>query len=156
MRRRWFRVRALAAVLPLLGCGSTYIVEGTYRCVLEGSFEATDCAVLLLAAKDAAGNALGFVPVRVDSMVPSLGFAYLSESAVTASDGGFILQVFRVNRFQQQATPDTATVYVKAYAEGNPAIGAPAIARAAVVMRFAPIGDVVPPTTGIATFVPLP
>jgi hypothetical protein len=151
-----FRFRALAVMLPLLGCGSTHIVEGTYRCVLEGSFEATDCAVLLVAARDAAGNPLGLLPIRVDSMIPSLGFAYLSESELTAVDGGFILQVFRVNRFEQQAMPDTATVYVNGYAETTPAIGATPIARAAVVMRFAPVGDAVPPTTGIATFLPLP
>lgn len=151
-----FRFRALAVTLPLLGCGSTHIVEGTYRCVLEGTFEATDCAVLLVAARDAAGNPLGLLPVRVDSMVPSLGFAYLSESGLTAVDGGVILQVFRVNRFEQQTTPDTATVFVNGYADANPAIGATPISRAAVVMRFAPVGEVVPPTTGVATFLPLP
>lgn len=155
MIRSMRRFRALLPLL-LLGCDSTLSQETSYRCVLEGSFEATDCALLLMVARDGAGNPLGFLPVRVDSVVPQIGFAYLSESGVTASDGGFTLQVFRVNRLEQPATPDVATVYVKGYAAVNPAIGTPAISRAAIMMRFAPIGDEVPPTTGVATFVPLP
>ena len=151
--RRSLRILTL---LPLLGCGSTLSQQTTYTCVLEGSFQATDCAVLLMVARDQAGIPLGFLPVRVDSMIPQLGFAYLSVSTTTASDGGFLLQVFRVNRFVQQATPDTATVYVNGYADPNPATGTPAISRAAIRMRFAPIGDEVPPTSGFATFVPLP
>ena len=92
----------------------------------------------------------------MDSVVPGIGQVYLSSSANSAADGGFVLLVFRISRFEQPSTPDTATVYVNGYADPNPPLGAPAASRAAVVMRFSPLGELVTPTTGIAVFHPVP
>lgn len=156
-RSTWFAFLRLApAPALLLGCGSTLTQVTIVQCVAEGQPPPTDCALLQAVARGPDGNALAFLSVRVDSIVPSLGQAYLSTSEVSAGDGGFVLLVFRMSRFQQPSTPDTATVYVKAYAEPNPAIGAPAISRAAIVMRFSPLGETVTPTVGPAIFHPLP
>jgi len=140
----------------LLGCGSTLTQVTIFQCVAEGQPPPTDCALLQAVARDPNGNALAFLPIRVDSIVPAVGQAYLSSPEVSAGDGGFVLLVFRMSRVQQPSLPDTATVYVKAYADPNPAIGAPAISRAAIVMRFSPLGDTVTPTVGPAIFHPLP
>ena len=148
--------RLLLAVVPLLGCTSVATQSTTLVCELSGSFTATDCAVLQMAARDGNGNIAGFLPIRVDSVVPGIGQAYVSAATQTAGDGGFTLLVFRVSRFEQPDAPDTATVYVKGYAAANPPLGAAAVSRAAVRMRFVPIGDQVPPTTGVATFTPMP
>lgn len=156
-RSDWLAFLRLASASALiLGCGSTLTQVTSFQCVAEGQPPPTDCAILQAVARDPDGNALGFLPVRVDSIIPSLGQAYLSASEVSAGDGGFVLLVFRMSRFQQPSIPDTATVYVKAYADLNPAIGAPAISRAAIVMRFSPLGETVTPTVGPAIFHPLP
>jgi hypothetical protein len=92
----------------------------------------------------------------VDSVVSAIGQVYLSSSTTSAGDGGFVLLVFRIDRFEQPTTPDTATVYIKGYADPNPPIGAVPVSRAAVVMRFSPLGELVDPTVGIAVFHPVP
>ena len=148
-------LRLAPASALILGCGSTLTQVTTFQCVAEGQPPPADCALLQVVARDPAGNALPFLPVRVDSVIPALGQAYLSTSEVSAGDGGFVLLVFRMSRFQQPSIPDTATVYVKAYADPDPAIGTPAISRAAVVMRFSPLGETVTPTVGPAIFHPL-
>jgi hypothetical protein len=89
-------------------------------------------------------------------VVSGVGQVYLSSSTTTAGDGGFVLLVFRISRFQQPTTPDTATVYINGYADPSPPIGTTPISRAAMVMRFAPVGDLVDPTVGVAVFHPVP
>jgi len=139
-----------------IGCGTTATEITTFQCTAEAQPPPTDCAFVQAAARDPNGNPLGFLTVRVDSMVPSFGQLYLSGSTTSAGDGGFTVLVFRMSRFEQPHTPDTATVYVKAYASPNPAIGAQAISRAAIVMRFSPLGETVVPTVVPAVFHPLP
>lgn len=147
----------LGALLALaLGCGTSATQVTTFQCTAQGQPPPTDCAFVQAAARDPDGNRLGFLPVRVDSIVPALGQAYLSASTTSAGDGGFTLLVFRMNRFQQPSAPDTATVYVKGYALPDPAIGTPAISRAAIVMRFSLLGETVFPTVVPAVFHPLP
>ena len=148
--------RVLCALLPALACTSVATQTTTFICELNGSFTATDCAVLQMAARDGTGNIAGFLPIRVDSVVGGTGQHYISAPTLTAGDGGFTLLVFRVSRLEPPDAPDTATVYVKGYASQNPPLGATAISRASVRMRFVPIGDQVAPTTGTATFLPIP
>jgi hypothetical protein len=143
------------ALVLILGCETTATQVTTFRCTAGGLPPPTDCAFVQAAARDPDGNPVGFLPVRVDSMVPTLGQAYLSGSTISAGDGGFTLLVFRMNRFQQPPTPDTTTVYVKGYASPDPAIGAPAISSAGIVMRFSPLGETVIPTVVPAVFHPI-
>jgi len=143
------------ALALIIGCGTTASEVTTFRCTAEGQPPPTDCALVLAAARDPSGNPFGFLPVRVDSMVPALGQVYLSASTTSAGDGGFTLLVFRMSRFQQPQSPDTVTVFVKGYASPDPAIGAPAISSAAIVMRFSPLGETVVPTVAPAVFHPI-
>lgn len=149
-----FRLVFLAALAP--GCGSTLSQTTTFECITQAQPQPTDCALVQAVARDPSGNAIPFLPVRVDSVVSGIGQVYLSSSTATAGDGGFVLLVFRISRFQQPTTPDTATVYINGYADPSPPIGTAPISRAAMVMRFAPVGDLVDPTVGIAVFHPVP
>ena len=149
------RLMILGAVLAV-GCGSTLTQITTFECTAEAQPQPTDCALVQAVARDPSGNAHPFLPVRVDSVVPSIGQVYLSGSETTAGDGGFVLLVFRINRFAQPATPDTATVYINGYDDPNPPVGTPPTRHAAVVMRFSPLGGLVQPTVGIAVFHPVP
>ena len=150
-----FRLVILAAALAP-GCGSTLSQTTTFECTTQAQPQPTDCALVQAVARDAAGNAIPFLPVRVDSVVSAIGQAYLSSSTTSAGDGGFVLLVFRINRFEQPSTPDTATVYIKGYADPNPPVGTAPVSRAAMVMRFSPVGELVDPTVGIAVFHPVP
>ena len=145
---------AFLAVTP--GCGSTLTQTTTFECTTQAQPQPTDCALVQAVAHDAAGNAIPFLPVRVDSVVPAIGQAYLSSATTAASDGGFVLLVFRINRFEQPATPDTATVYINGYADPNPPAGTTPLSQAAMVMRFSPRGALVVPSTGIVVFHPVP
>ena len=145
---------ASLAVAP--GCGSTLSQTTTFECTTQAQPQPTDCALVQAVARDPSGNAIPFFPVRVDSVIPSIGQVYLSSPTTSAGDGGFVLLVFRINRFEQPAVPDTATVYIKGYADPNPPPGTAPISRAAMVMRFSPLGDLVDPTVGIAVFHPVP
>jgi|GEM_PF-1812206 len=154
MTLRFRLVILVAALAP--GCGSTLSQTTTFECTTQAQPQPTDCALVQAVARDPSGNAIPFLPVRVDSVVSGIGQVYLSSSTATAGDGGFVLLVFRINRFQQPTTPDTATVYINGYADPSPPIGTAPISRAAMVMRFAPVGDLVDPTVGIAVFHPVP
>ena len=149
------RLMILGAVLAV-GCGSTLTQITTIECTAQAQPQPTDCALVQAVARDPAGNAHPFLPVRVDSVVPTIGQVYLSGSETTAGDGGFVLLVFRINRITQPATPDTATVYINGYDDPNPPVGTPPTRRAAVVMQFSPLGGLVQPTVGIAVFHPVP
>ena len=151
------RFRLVMLALSLLsGCGSTLSQTTTFECTTQTQPQPTDCALVQAVAQDPSGNAIPFLPVRVDSVVPAIGQVYLSSATTSASDGGFVLLVFRHNRFEQPAVPDTATVYIKGYANPSPPPGTAPISRAAMVMRFSPLGDLVTPTVGIAVFHPVP
>ena len=150
-----FRLVILAAALAP-GCGSTLSQTTTFECTTQAQPQPTDCALVQAVAQDPSGNAIPFLPVRVDSVVPTIGQVYLSSATTSAGDGGFVLLVFRQNRFEQPTVPDTATVYIKGYANPSPPLGAAPISRAAMVMRFSPLGDLVTPTVGIAVFHPVP
>lgn len=144
-------MRASTVVLlgVLAGCGTEATDITTFRCTAAGTPPPTDCALLQMVARDVTGNVIPFATVKVDSILPA-GIAYRSGSAPTAGDGGFTLLVFRVNRFQQPATPDTATVEVKVYEGTTP------VSRAAIRMFFSPLEQVLTTTTGTATFTAYP
>ena len=150
-----FRLVILAASLAS-GCGSTLSQTTTFECTSQAQPQPTDCALVQAVARDPSGNAIPVLPVRVDSVVSGIGQIYLSSSTTSAADGGFVLLVFRINRFQQPTTPDTATVYIKGYANPSPPVGTAPVSRAAMVMRFSPLGGLVEPTVGIVVFHPVP
>ncbi|HEX7024436.1 MAG TPA: hypothetical protein VF187_06430 [Gemmatimonadales bacterium] len=147
---RFSRSWSLLSLVLAFGCGSEATGVTILRCTAGGTSPPTDCALVQAVARDATGNVLPFLDVKVDSVLGQLGYAYRSGTAVTAGDGGFTLLVFRINRFQQPATPDTATVEVKGYDGTTP------ISRAKLVMRFFPLGEVLTPTSGTASFVAYP
>jgi hypothetical protein len=152
-----YRLVILASSLAVApGCGSTLSQTTTFECTTQAQPQPTDCALVQAVAQDPSGNALPFLPVRVDSVIPAIGQVYLSSPTTSAGDGGFVLLVFRIDRFEQPAVPDTATVYIKGYANPSPPVGTAPISRAAMVMRFSPLGDRVNPTVGIAVFHPVP
>lgn len=153
---RPFLLLLVSGVASIAGCGTVATQSATFQCVAQGQPPPTDCAFVQAVAQDPSGNVLGFFAVRVDSMIPALGQAYVSGSTNTAGDGGFVLHVLRMNRFEQPDTPDTATVYVKGYATADPPLGAQAMSRAAILMRFSPLGETMTPTVGTAVFHPLP
>ena len=140
----------LPAAVALAGCGTEATDITTLRCTAGGTPPPTDCAFLQMVARDGAGNVIPFATVKVDSVVTGIGVAYRSGSVATAGDGGFSLLVFRVNRFQQPAEPDTATVEVKLFDGTTP------VSRAAVRMRFSPLEEVLLITAGTATFTAYP
>ena len=140
----------IPAALALAGCGTEATDLTVLRCTAGGTPPPTDCALLQMVARDGAGNVIPFATVKVDSVVTGLGIAYRSGSAPTAGDGGFSLLVFRVNRFQQPTTPDTATVEVKMFNGATP------VSRAAVRMHFSPLEEVLLITAGTATFTAYP
>ncbi|HJR34700.1 MAG TPA: hypothetical protein VJ817_07110 [Gemmatimonadales bacterium] len=156
MKLHFQPVLLAASLVVAPGCGSTLSQTTTFECTTQAQPQPTDCALVQAVAQDPSGNAIPFLPVRVDSVVPAIGQVYLSSATVSAADGGFVLLVFRINRFEQPAVPDTATVYIKGYANPSPPIGTAPISRAAMVMRFFPLGGLVNPTVGIAVFHPVP
>lgn len=96
------------------------------------------------------GQILAGLPIRVDSVVGA-NYYYASNATVSGSDGRFNLVVVRENRLKPPADPDTATVELKAYAT-TPRPRDNAIARAPVLMNFAPMGQPVKPSVVEAVF----
>jgi hypothetical protein len=97
------------------------------------------------------GQPLIGIPIRVDSVVGA-NYYYSSSTATTDSQGRFSLEVHRVNRLLPPTNPDTATVELKTYATPNPKARDSAIARAPVLMYFAPLGQPVKPSVVLAVF----
>lgn len=119
----------------------------------QGEFPPRACAIVRGRAVDRAGRPIASLGLRVDSLVRELGYAYASGSALTDDSGRFELVVMRINEFAPPATPDTATVEIKAVPGTRPTPGFNAVARAPVRMRFAPLGERVEPTAaGDVTF----
>ena len=118
----------------------------------DGEFPFTDCAVVEGMAVAADGRILSGLPIRVDSFVPPIGYAYASGATATGADGRFELLVYRVNRLKALTVPDTASVEIKAYADPEPKPSSTPIDRALVVMWFSPLGAQVTHTIAKATF----
>jgi hypothetical protein len=113
-------------------------------------FPPTDCALVRGIARGLGGQVLAGLPIRVDSVVGE-NYYYASNATVSGSDGRFGLVVVRENRLKPPTDPDTATVELKAYAT-TPRPRDSAIARAAVLMYFAPLGQPVKPSVVEAVF----
>lgn len=154
-------VRPLVAILSALGAAGVVSCrtglpggDPDARCpAASGEFPPRACAIVRARAVDRAGRPIPSLGVRVDSYVREQGYAYASGGALTDAEGRFELVVMRVNEFTPPATPDTATVEIKAVAGTTPRPGFSPAARTAVRMRFAPMGERVPPTTGDVVFV---
>ena len=116
-----------------------------------GEFPPTDCALVRGVAKDASGQVLANIPIRVDSIIHP-NFVYASGPTASGADGRFSLTVFRGARVRPPTSPDTATVELKTYAAPNPRSRDSATARAPVVMHFAPLGQPVTVTIVEAIF----
>jgi hypothetical protein len=111
-----------------------------------GEFPPTHCAYVEGRLTDAGAPVAG-AGLRVDDVVPPVGYAYASSAAATDAGGRFSLLVFRLNEFQPPTVPDTATVYVKLYptiADAEPR--AATDDSLAVLMTFAPMGTPVDTT----------
>lgn len=152
MRSRKSAVLAALATAGACG-GATPVPPSEDQCPPpQGEFPNTDCAIIEGIAVDAQGSVLGGLPIMVDSAIASVGYAYASLSTATDASGRFMLVVFRVNRLKPRTVPDTATVEIKAYNNGQPRAGDTAIARAPVLMKFAELGAVVERTQVTARF----
>jgi hypothetical protein len=104
-----------------------------------GEFPPTDCALVRGSVRSRAGVPLQNFPVRVDSAVGG-DYYYVSELALTDSDGKFSLTVYRINRLEPPADPDAAGVEIKTYPITDPKPRGPATGRVAVLMYFAELG----------------
>ena len=141
--------------LAVVGCESALIdpIGDLDECPPpEGEFPPSDCAIVRGSVRSPAGVPIVGFPVRVDSLVPDVGYYYASSAALTDEDGLFELTVYRVNRLQPITTPDTARVEIKTYATTDPHPGDPATARVRVLMHFAELGATVRVTFADLTF----
>ena len=138
----------LAFVCTIAAC-SRGLTSGDaeLRCpAAAGEFPPHACAVVRGRAVDRAGRPIPALGVHIDSFVRERGYAYSSRGTQTGVDGRFELTVLRINEFTTPSAPDTATIQIKAVPGVVPAPGSSAAARAAVRMRFAPMGSRVEPT----------
>jgi len=110
---------------------------------VQGEFPPTDCAIVRGAVRTPSGVPRVGFPVRVDSMVPEVGYYYASSTALTNSDGVFEMTVYRVNRLQPRTQPDTARLEIKTYATTDPRPGDHPTGRVRVLMYFAELGETV-------------
>lgn len=156
-----FVIAGVAAVIVIAGCGSSDPQEPPLqkvdRCTLpQGEFIPSDCALLRSIARAENGQPLAGIPIRVDSVIRGVAYVYASNTATTASDGSFTLEVSRIARLRPPTTPDTATVELKTYGTPNPKAGGTPTARAPILMHFAEVGKVVVPTVVDAIFISYP
>ena len=138
----------LAFVCTIAAC-SRGLTSGDadVRCpAATGEFPPHACAVVRGRAVDRSGRPIPDLGVHVDSFVRERGYAYSSRGTQSGADGRFELTVLRINEFTTPTVPDTATIQIKAVPGAVPAPGSSAVARAAVRMRFAPMGSRVEPT----------
>ena len=154
-------VRVVAAI-AIASCGNGDPQEPPLqkvdRCTLpQGEFIPSDCALLRGIARAENGQPLaGGIPIRVDSVIRGVAYIYASNTAWTAPDGSFTLEVSRIARLRPPTTPDTATVELKTYGTPNPKAGGTPTARAPVLMYFAVVGHVVMATIVDPIFVSYP
>ena len=104
------------------------------------------CAIVRGRAVGLDRRPISSLGVRVDAYVRERGYAYVSNGVQTGADGRFELTVLRINELTTPTIPDTATVEIKAVPDVVPPPGFAPVARAAVQMRFAPMGSRVEPT----------
>lgn len=136
----------LLLTLALAGCDSALInpIGDLDECpAMQGEFPPTDCAIVRGTVRSPAGVPRVGFPVRVDSMVPQVGYYYASTTTVTNADGLFELTVYRVSRLEPVTSPDTARVEIKTYPTTDPRPGDPPTARVRVLMYFAELGETV-------------
>ena len=119
---------------------------------VPGEFPPTDCAIIQGSVRTPAGVPLVGFPVRVDSLVPQVGYHYASNTALTDADGRFEMTVYRVNRLDPITEPDTARIEIKTYDTTDPRPGDPATRRVRVLMYFAELGETVRVTFADLTF----
>lgn len=144
----------LAAPL-LVGCSGPDLADPASepRCPVPNSeFPPTACAIVRGVAMTPDGRLLSQLPIRVDSGHPATGYHYTSGPAMTGQDGSFELLVHRDLILASVTNPDTARVEIKAYSTAPPRPQDPAIARAPVLMHFAPLGQPVKPSVVVARF----
>jgi hypothetical protein len=120
----------------------------------HGEFGPTDCAIVHGIVRSETGQPLANVPIRVDSVIRLVAYVYASNTATTAADGSFRLEVSRASRVKPPTVPDTATVELKTYGTPNPKAGETPTARAPVLMYFAELGQPVKPTVVDVVFIP--
>lgn len=149
---------AVAALAGLLvGCsGSTGPAASAAPCPAPtGEFPPTDCAFLVGRALSEGGTPLAGMGIRVDSLVPPVGYAYSSSATTTDAAGSFQLLIFRINRLRAPDSPDTATVGIKVYAEPVPPPGRVPLSQAWLKLHFAPLGQRVDTTRADLSYPPL-
>lgn len=123
-----------STVLTLSACQET-TASAERRCPDPFSdFPNDACAVIRGRALDSVGVALAGAGVRVDSL-------YVSQTAAVGPSGAFDLKVTRVFAPAVRITPDTATVDLKLFPEATARQDDPPIARAKVLVEFAPLGQ---------------
>jgi hypothetical protein len=140
----WRVLLSLTAVLA--ACESALInpIGDLDECpTLQSEFPPTDCAIVRGSVRSPSGVPRVGFPVRVDSMVPQVGYHYASNTAVTDPDGLFEITVYRITRLQPVTNPDTARIEIKTYATAGPRPGDPPTGRVRVLMYFAPLGETV-------------
>jgi hypothetical protein len=141
----------LAFLTSVAGCSSGPS-SGVPCPEASGEFPPTGCAYVE-GRLSAAGTPVAGAGLRVDVVVPPVGYAYVSDAAATDAMGRFSLLVLRINDFQAPVVPDTATVHVKLYATAADALpGAPPTDSVSLLMRFAPMGTIVDTTHAELTF----
>ena len=134
----------LALALP--GCESALInpIGDLDECpTLQGEFPPTDCAIVRGSVRSPSGVPRVGFPVRVDSLIPQVGYYYSSSTALTNADGLFEVTVYRVNRLLPITEPDTARIEIKTYATTDPRPGENPTGRVRVLMYFAELGETV-------------
>lgn len=139
----------MALAVATTACAfSPYSVEPSAdRCPPpSGEFPPTACAVVTGTVQNLSGQPLTNRGVRIDSLIPSLGYQYTSNAATVDANGTFRVIVYRVNSAIRPTAPDTATIDVKLYAAPAPSAGAPMLVAAPVRMKFAPLAQPVEPT----------
>lgn len=133
--RRRVALWALLATAPLLACQPAATGPQDLRCSFGGRFPPTDCAYIRGVALTDSGVPWARLVVRVDSVIPMVGYAYASDAVWADDSGQFLLRVARVNRLSPRSTPDTATIELKGYANGSVGPVAVALVRAQFVPR---------------------
>ncbi len=142
------------------GCGGTTpdpdpIQEN--RCsVPQGEFATGyQCAIVEGIARDAQGAPLSRRAIRVDSVIPGMGFLYTSRNEITTTEGKFRIEVRRLVPLPRH-DPDTATIDLRTFKVIDPQALADPIAVAPVQMTFADKGQLVKLTIVDVRFQPVP
>jgi hypothetical protein len=146
---------SILLTLAMSACESALInpIGDLDQCAtVPGEFPPTDCAIIQGSVRTPAGVPIVGFPVRVDSLVPHVGYYYASNTALTDGDGRFEMTVYRINRLEPITQPDTARVDIKTYDSIDPRPGDAPTKRVRVLMYFAQLGESVRVTFADLTF----